>query len=80
MSSIRRTLSFEMLLNGLNPLFYRGYTEQSSPLPLKTVFIVYEASMYIVDDNFGSYRRCKGLDGCLLRYLFLPASCADILF
>ena len=80
MSSIGRTLSFKTLLNGINPLFYRGCTERLSPLLLKTVFIVYEASMYVVDDNFGSCQRCRGLDGCLLHYLFLPASCADILF
>ena len=80
MSSIERTLSFETLLNGINSLFYRGCTEQPLPLPLKTVLIVYGASMYVVDDNFGSCRRCMGLDGYHLHYLFLPASCADILF
>ena len=70
----------KVVLNGVNSLSYRGYAEQPSFLLLRTVSLIYEASMYIVDDNFRSYRRCRGLDGYLFRRLSLPANCANILF
>ena len=46
----------------VNLLFYKGCAEQPSPLPLRIVFIIYGASMYVVDDDSRSCRRCKGLD------------------
>ena len=74
------TLFQKIVLNGVNPLSYRGYVEQSSPFPLRIVSIVYRTSMYVVDDNLGSYQRCRGLDGWLLCRLSLPTNCANILF
>ena len=67
-------------LNGFNSLSYRGCAEQSLPLLFRTVYVVYEASMYVVDDNSRSCWRYRGLDDCLLRHLSLPASYANILF
>lgn len=36
--------------------------------------------MDVLNDSFGSYQRCRGLDGCLLCHLSLPVGCVNILF
>ena len=73
------TSFYEGVLNEVNPFFYRSRVEQSSPLPPRTMLIIYWTFMYIVNDNFGSFRRCRGLDDGFWCRLSLFPGCANIL-
>ena len=56
---------YEGALDITNPFSNRSNVNQPSPLQSKVVLIIYWTSMYIVNDNFESYQRYRGLDGWL---------------
>ena len=73
------TSFYEAALNEVNPFSYRSHAEQPSPLPPRTIFIIYWTFVYIINNISRSFRRCRGLDNCLWCCLSLLVGHAKVL-
>ena len=69
----------ECVLDRVNSFSYRSRTEQLPPLLPRVMLVIYRTSVYIVNDSYETYQRCRGLDDCLWCRLALPVGCANIL-
>ena len=70
---------YEGALDGTNPFSYRSCVNQPSHLPSRVVFVIYRTSMYIVNDNFESYQRYRGLDNWFWWHFFFLTSYTNVL-